>query len=73
MATLESLTTHITKAKKNLQEEIKKTDNPKNSTDVRARQKKVKRLTRKSNKLEATAKMAEEKKKPKKERTKTEE
>jgi hypothetical protein len=73
MATLESLTTHITKAKKNLQAEIKKTDDPKNNLDVRARRKKVKRLTRKSNKLSATAQMAEEKKKPKKERTKSEE
>ena len=70
MATLESLTTHISKAKKNLQEEIKKTEDPKHNLDIRARLKKVKRLTRKSNKLEATAKMAEEKKKPKKERTK---
>ena len=73
MATLESLTTHISKAKKNFQEEVKKTDDPKNNQDVRARRKKVKRLTRKSNKLTATAQMAEEKKKPKKERTKAEE
>ncbi len=68
MATLESLKTHITKAKKNLQEEVKKTDDPRNNLDVRARRKKVKRLTRKSNKITATALMAEEKKKPKKER-----
>jgi hypothetical protein len=73
MATIESLTAHISKAKKNFQEEIKKTDDPKNNLDVRARRKKVKRLTRKSNKLTATAQMAEEKKKPKKERTKVEE
>jgi hypothetical protein len=68
MATIESLTAHITKAKKNLQAEITKTDDPKYNLDVRARRKKVKRLTRKSSKLTATAKMAEEKKKPKKER-----
>jgi hypothetical protein len=69
MATIESLTAHITKAKKNLQAEITKIDDPKNNLDVRGRRKKVKRLTRKSSKLTATAKMAEEKKKPKKERT----
>lgn len=68
MATIESLTAHITKAKKNLQAEITKTDDPKYNLDVRERRKKVKRLTRKSSKLTATVKMAEEKKKPKKER-----
>jgi len=51
---------------------IKKSDDSAKSLEVRKLKKKVKRLTRKSSKLVAFDKMAEEKKKPKKDRKKEE-
>jgi hypothetical protein len=72
MATIESLKSTITKAQTSLTEGIKKSDNASECQEVRKLKKKVKRLTRKSSKLVAFDKMAEEKKKPKKDREKKE-
>ena len=68
MATLDQLKTHIEKAKIEFSDGIKKAEDPKNDLVSRQKRKKVKRLERKVAKITATEKMAEEKKKPKKER-----
>ena len=68
MATLDQLKTHIEKAKTEFSETTKKAENQKNDVLARQKLKKVKRLERKVAKITATAKMAEDKKKPKKER-----
>ena len=68
MATLDQLKTHIAKAKTELSDSIKNTEDKKNDLVSRQKRKKVKRLERKVAKITATEKMAEEKKKPKKER-----
>ena len=68
MATLDQLKTHIEKAKIESSEATKKVEDPRNDSTARQKLKKVKRLQRKAAKINATAKMAEEKKKPKKER-----
>jgi len=73
MATLESLKGHITKAQTALADGIKNSDDSAKSLEVRKLKKKIKRLTRKSSKLVAFDKMAEEKKKPKKDREKKDE
>ncbi len=72
MATIESLKGNITKARTALAEGIKKSDDPAKCPEVRKLKKKVKRLTRKSGKMVFFNKMAEEKKKPKKDRKKEE-
>ena len=68
MATMDQLKTHIAKAKTELSDSIKNTEDKKNDLVSRQKRKKVKRLERKVAKITATEKMAEEKKKPKKER-----
>ena len=68
MATLDQLKTHIEKAKTEFSDSAKKAEDPKNDLVSRQKKKKVKRLERKVAKISATEKMAEEKKKPKKER-----
>ena len=68
MATMDQLKTHIVKAKTELSDSIKNTEDKKNDLVSRQKRKKVKRLERKVAKITATEKMAEEKKKPKKER-----
>ena len=73
MATIESLKPSITKARTALADGIKNSDDSANSLEVRKLKKKVKRLTRKSGKMVFFNKMAEEKKKPKKDREKKEE
>ena len=71
MATLDQLKTHIEKAKTEFSEATKKVEDPRNDSTARQKLKKVKRLQRKAAKLNAIAKMIEEKKKPKKERKST--
>ena len=68
MATLDQLRTHIEKAKIEFSDAIEKATDKKNDLVSRQKRKKVKRLERKVAKITATEKMAEEKKKPKKER-----
>ena len=68
MATLDQLKKHIVKAKTEFSDAIKKAEDKKNDLTSREKRKKVKRLERKVAKITATEKMAEEKKKPKKER-----
>ena len=68
MVTLDQLKTHIEKAKAEFTEEAKKVEDSRNDPAARQKLKKIKRLERKAAKLTATAKMVEEKKKPKKER-----
>ena len=68
MATMDQLKTHIKKAKTEFSDAIKKAEDKKNDLTSRQKRKKVKRLERKVAKITATEKMAEEKKKPKKER-----
>ncbi|SVB30513.1 uncharacterized protein METZ01_LOCUS183367 [marine metagenome] len=68
MATLDQLKTHIEKAKIEFSDAIEKATDKKNDLVSRQKRKKVKRLERKVAKITATEKMAEEKKKPKKER-----
>ena len=68
MATLDQLKTHIETAKTEFYDAVKKTDDKKNDLASRQKKKKVKRLGRKVAKITATEKMAEEKKKPRKER-----
>ena len=68
MATLDQLKTHIEKAKTEFSDAIKKAEDKNNDLTSRQKRKKVKRLERKVAKITATEKMAEEKKKPKKER-----
>jgi len=68
MATLDQFKTHIEKAKTEFSDAIKKAEDKKNDLTSRQKRKKVKRLERKVAKITATEKMAEEKKKPKKER-----
>ena len=68
MATLDQLKPHIEKAKAEFSDAIKKAEDKKNDLTSRQKRKKVKRLERKVAKITATEKMAEEKKKPKKER-----
>ena len=68
MVTLDQLKTHIEKAKTEFSETAKKAEDPRNDLAARQKLKKVKRLERKVAKMNATTKMAEEKKKPKKER-----
>ena len=68
MATIDQLKTHIAKAKTEFSDSIKNTEDKKNDLISRQKKKKVKRLERKVAKITATEKMAEEKKKPKKER-----
>ena len=68
MATMDQLKTHIAKAKTELSDSIKNTEDKKNDLVSRQKRKKVERLERKVAKITATEKMAEEKKKPKKER-----
>ncbi len=65
MANVEKLQEHLKKAKTNLAESSKKGDD---AGAVRKLKKKTKRLARKSNKIVATEKMAELKKKKKKDR-----
>jgi len=72
MATIESLKGNITKAQTALAEGVKNSEEAANCLEVRKLKKKVKRLTRKSSKIVAFDKMAEEKKKPKKDREKKE-
>jgi len=72
MATIESLKGNITKARTALADGIKKSDDSAKCPEVRKLKKKVKRLTRKSGKMVFFEKMAEEKKKPKKDRKKEE-
>lgn len=71
MVSLDQLKEHIKKAKTEFDEGTKKVEDPKNDPAIRLKLKKVKRLERKAAKLTATAKMAEERKKPKKERKST--
>ena len=71
MATLNQLKTHIEKAKTEFSERAKKAEDPRSDLVARQKLKKVKRLERKVAKMTATEKMAEEKKKPKKERKST--
>ena len=68
MATMDQLKAHIAKAKTEFSDAIKKAEDKKNDLTSRQKRKKVKRLERKVAKITATEKMAEEKKKPKKER-----
>ena len=68
MATMDQLKTHIEKAKIEFSDAIEKATDKKNDLVSRQKRKKVKRLERKVAKITATEKMAEEKKKPKKER-----
>ena len=68
MATLDQLKTHIEKAKIEFSDAVEKATDKKNDLVSRQKRKKVKRLERKVAKITATEKMAEEKKKPKKER-----
>ena len=68
MATMDQLKTHIEKAKTEFSDAVKKAEDPKNDLVSRQKKKKVKRLDLKVAKISATEKMAEEKKKPKKER-----
>ncbi len=68
MATLDQLKKHIVKAKTEFSDAIKKAEDKKNDLTSREKRKKVKRLERKVAKITATERMAEEKKKPKKER-----
>ena len=68
MATMDQLRTHIEKAKIEFSDAIEKATDKKNDLVSRQKRKKVKRLERKVAKITATEKMAEEKKKPKKER-----
>ncbi len=70
MATIESLQGNITKAQTALTEGVKKSEDAAKCIEIRKLKKKVKRLTRKSSKMVAFDKMAEEKKKPKKDREK---
>ncbi len=65
---MDQLKTHIEKAKAEFFDAIKKAEDKKNDLTSRQKRKKVKRLERKVAKITATEKMAEEKKKPKKER-----
>jgi hypothetical protein len=65
MANVEKLQEHLKKAKSNLTESAKKGDD---AVAVRKLKKKTKRLARKSSKITATEKMAELKKKKKKDR-----
>ena len=71
MVTLDQLQTYIEKAKTEFNATTKLVKDSKNDPVARQKLKKVKRLERKAAKLTATAKMAEEKKKPKKERKAT--
>lgn len=68
MATLEKLKEHVEKSKSALAEGVKKAEDAKNSEEVRKLRKKVKRLSRKIGKKVYFDKMAEAKKKPRKER-----
>ena len=68
MATMDQLKAHLAKAKTEFSDSIKNTEDKKNDLVSRQKRKKVKRLERKVAKITATEKMAEEKKKPKKER-----
>ena len=68
MATMDQLKTHIAKAKIEFSDAVEKATDKKNDLVSRQKRKKVKRLERKVAKITATEKMAEEKKKPKKER-----
>ena len=68
MTTLDQLKIHIEKAKMVFSEATKKAEDPGNNLSTRRKLKKVKRLERKVAKITAAEKMAEEKKKPKKER-----
>ena len=68
MATMDQLKTHIEKAKIEFSDAVEKATDKKNDLVTRQKRKKVKRLERKVAKITATEKMAEEKKKPKKER-----
>jgi len=68
MATMDQLKKHIAKAKTEFSDSIKNTEDKKNDLVSRQKRKKVKRLERKVAKITAAEKMAEEKKKPKKER-----
>ena len=68
MATLDQLRIHIEKAKVELSGTLEKAEDKKNDLASRQKKKKVKRLERKVAKITATEKMAEQKKKPKKER-----
>ena len=68
MATLDQLKTHIEKAKIEFSDAIEKATDKKNDLASRQKKKKIKRLKRKVAKIITAEKMAEEKKKPKKER-----
>ena len=66
MATMDQLKAHIAKAKTEFSDAVKNAADKKNDLVSRQKKKKVKRLERKVAKISATAKMAEEKKKPNK-------
>ena len=66
MATAAKLKEHLQKAKKELDEESKKAEDPKNSPVVRQRKKKFKRLTRKIASIAYGEKVAADKMKKKK-------
>jgi hypothetical protein len=65
MADAAKLKEHISKAKTELADEIKKAGDPKDNLDVRKRKKKVKRLTRKVASIAYDEKMATDKMKKK--------
>ena len=69
MVSQEQMAGHIKKAKDKLAEANKKVEDPKKDSNVRGLRKKVKRLIRKTAKMEYLKKKAEEKKKSKKEKT----
>ena len=68
MATLEKLKEHITKSQTSLAEGIKKAEDAPKSPEVRKLKKKVKRLSRKANKMVFDGKMAALRKQKKKDR-----
>ncbi|MFQ5674188.1 MAG: hypothetical protein ACE5G9_13985 [Nitrospinales bacterium] len=67
MVTQEQMAGHIKKAKDKLAKATEKAEDPKKDTNIRALRKKVKRLVRKTAKMEYAKKKAAEKQKSKKE------
>lgn len=67
MVTQEQMAGHIKKAKDKLADAAKKAEDPKKDTNIRTLRKKVKRLVRKTAKMEYAKKKAAEKQKSKKE------
>ena len=68
MVTQGQMSGHIKKAKDKLAEATKKAEDPKQGSTLRELKKKVKRLIRKTAKMDYAKKKAEEKKKSKKEK-----